>query len=89
MEQETFEFHLSKLPVFKDDVEIHDSKPKQLNLPAYTYSSMAEIQVPTKTTFVVDPHKPVDSSYMGAIWILGFFTVLLSGIFIKNIIGRR
>ena len=89
MEQETFEFHISKLPVFKDDVEIHDSKPKQLNLPSYTYSSMAEIQVPTKPTFVVDPHKPVDSSYMGAIWILGFFTVLLSGIFIKNIIGRR
>ena len=89
MEQETFEFHISKLPVFKDDVEIHDSKPKHLNIPAYTYSSMAEIQVPTKPTFVVDPHKPVDSSYMGAIWILGFFAVLLSGIFIKNIVGRR
>lgn len=89
MEQETFEFHLSKLPVFKDDVEIHDSKPKQLNLPAYTYSSMAEIKVPTKPTFVVDPHKPVDSSYIGAIWILGFFAALMSGIFIKNIIGRR
>ena len=88
MEQETFEFQLSKLPVFKDDVEIHDSKPKQLNLPAYTYSSMAEIKVPTKPTFVVDPHKPVDSS-VGAIWILGFFAALMSGIFIKNIIGRR
>lgn len=88
MEQETFEFHLSKLPVFKDDVEIHDSKPKQLNLPAYTYSSMAEIKVQTKPTLVVDPHKPVDSS-VGAIWILGFFAALMSGIFIKNIIGRR
>lgn len=88
MEQETFEFHLSKLPVFKDDVEIHDSKPKQLNLPAYTYSSMAEIKVPTKPTFVVDPHKPADPS-IGAIWILGFFAALMSGIFIKNIIGRR
>lgn len=89
MEQETFEFHLSKLPVFKDDVEIHDIKPKQLNLSAYTYSSMAEINVPTKPTFVVDPHKPIDSSYIGAIWILGFFAALMSGIFIKNIIGRR
>lgn len=89
MEQETFEFHLSKLPVFKDDVEIHDSKPKQLDIPAYTYSSTAEIQIPTKPTFVVDPNKPVDSSYVGAIWILGFFAALMSGIFIKNVIGRR
>lgn len=89
MEQETFEFHLSKLPVFKDDVEINDSKPKHLDIPAYTYSSMAEIKVQQKPTFVVDPHKPIDSSYVGAIWILGFLAVLMSGIFIKNIVGRR
>lgn len=89
MEQETFNFHLSKLPVFKDDVEIHDSKPKQLDIPAYQYSSMAQLEVhPTKPNFVVDPHKPVDQS-IGAIWILGFFGALMAGIFLKNFLGGR